>query len=249
MPRFETLHRVRAAAALLRPGKLAARPFRCPICGPGLVVRLSAEAIGVRCLRCAASAVTLSLVCALKDLRPGFRSEAVYEMSSRGPLVEFLRREVPKLTCSEYFDEVPPGDWHGGVHCQDVQRLTYPDASFGVCTSTEVFEHVPDDARGFREVRRVLQSGGLFLFTVPLDPAAPTVERALMKDGKVEHVLPPAYHGDRIRGRGKVLVYRDYGYDIVERLRAQGFEQAWIDPRFNAAFLGHGANVVAARVA
>jgi SAM-dependent methyltransferase len=184
----------------------------------------------------------------LKELRPWFGNEAVYEMSSRGPLVEFLRREAPRLTCSEYFEDLEPGAWRGGVQCQDVQRLTYAAASFDVCTSTEVFEHVPDDARGFHEIRRVLRPGGVFVFTVPLSQAAATVERAIFAEGKVEHLLPPVYHGDRIRGRGKVLVYRDYGMDIVERLRRQGFAEAWIDPRFEAAFLGHGSAVVCAQV-
>jgi hypothetical protein len=246
MARFETLHRLRAAASLLQPTKLAMRAFRCPICGPSILLRLSGDAIGVRCLRCAASAATLSLVSVLVQVRPGFRREAVYEMSSRGPLLEFLRREVPRLTFSEYFDDVTPGAWRNGVQCQDVQRLTYADRSLGVCTSTEVFEHVPDDSLGFAEVRRVLAPGGLFLFTVPLSLAAPTVERAVCKEGRVLHLLAPAYHDDRIRGRGAVLVYRDYGADITGRLLKQGFTQAWVEDRFNAAFLGYGANVVAA---
>jgi SAM-dependent methyltransferase len=246
MARFETLHRLRSAASLLQPRQLAARAFRCPICGPSMLVRLSGEAIGVRCVRCAASAATLSLVSVLSEVRPDFRAQAVYEMSSRGPLFEFLKREVPRLTCSEYFDDVSPGAWRAGIQCQDVQRLTYPDASFDICTSTEVFEHVPDDALGFAEVRRTLAPGGLFLFTVPLNLAAPTVERAALEEGRVVHLLPPAYHDDRIRGRGTVLVYRDYGADITERLLRQGFARAWINDRFNAAFLGHGANVVAA---
>jgi SAM-dependent methyltransferase len=247
MPSFETLHRVRAAASLVQPRQLALRGFRCPICGPSVLLRLSSETIGVRCLRCAASAATLSLARVLKDLRPGFMSEAIYELSSRGPWLAFLRREVPRLTCSEYFEDVEPGAWRNGVQCQDVQRLTYPDASFDLCTSTEVFEHVPDDARGFREIRRVLRPGGLFVFTVPLSAAKPTVERAALRNGKLEYLLPPAYHSDRIRGHGRVLVYRDYGVDIVERLRKHGFAEAWIDERFKAAFLGHGSPVVAGR--
>lgn len=159
MPSFETLHRVRTAASLVQPRHLALRAFRCPMCGPSVLLRLSRETIGVRCLRCGASAATLSLACVLEDARPGFRNEAVYEMPSR---------------------------------------------------------------------------------------AQATVERAALRDGKLEHLLPPAYHGDRIRGRGKVLVYRDYGMDIVERLRREGFAEAWVDGRFSAAFLGHGSAVVAA---
>jgi SAM-dependent methyltransferase len=130
------------------------------------------------------------------------------------------------------------------VLCQDVQQLTFPDASFDVCTSTEVFEHVADDARGFREIRRVLRAGGAFVFTVPLGDAEATVERAESQGGRIVHLLPPEYHGDRIRGRDRVLAFRNYGRDIVERLRTAGFAHARIDWRCREAFLGHGVGVV-----
>jgi hypothetical protein len=45
-----------------------------------------------------------------------------------------------RTAASEYFNEVAPGAWRDGVQCQDVQRLTFADASFDVCTSTEVFD-------------------------------------------------------------------------------------------------------------
>jgi SAM-dependent methyltransferase len=238
--------KVRYAASMARPGAFAARPFRCPICGPSILIRLSHEEIGVRCLRCSASAITLSMVMVLAAARPGFRNERVYELSSRGPLFEFLRREVRELTFSEYFDDVPPGASRGGVQCQDVERLTHADASFDVVTSTEVFEHVADDRRGFAEIRRVLRPGGAFLFTVPLSGAERTQERAERRDGEVRHLLPPEYHDDRIRGRGSVLVFRDYGCDVTERLVATGFSSARIEEGHRASFLGQGRGVVIA---
>jgi len=183
----------------------------------------------------------------LQSARPGFAAQALYELSARGPFVEFLRRRVPKLTCSEYFDDVPPGERRGGVLSQDVQQLTFAEASFDVVTSTEVFEHVADDTRGFREVRRVLRPGGVFIFTVPLADAQATVERARVRDGAIEHLLPPEYHGDRIRGRNRVLAFRNYGRDITRRLQSCGFGAAHIDERYATAFLGHGSGVIVAR--
>jgi SAM-dependent methyltransferase len=242
----DTAHRIRTALSLLEPRALAARPFSCPMCGPSLLVRLSAQPIGVRCVRCAGSAITLALVAVLKSVRPGFRGEALYELSARGPLYEFLRREVPRLTASEYFEGTAPGARRDGVLCQDVRRLTFADGSFDVCTSTEVFEHVADDLAGFREIRRTLRPGGAMVFTVPLSASPMTVERAVERGGKVEHLLPPEYHGDRIRGQGRVLVFRDYGADIVDRLRAQGFASAVIDRRCETAFLGQGCGVIVA---
>lgn len=198
-------------------------PAACPLCGPSVMAQLYASAIGVRCLRCAASAITMSLVSVLREEVGGLAGLHVYELSSRGPLFNWLRRHAGQVTCSEYFDGVSPGERVNGVQCQDVQRLTYAAASFDVCTSTEVFEHVPDDSRGFAELHRVLRPGGRLVFSVPMSPAAITVERAVLKDGEIRHLLPPEYHGDRIRGQGRVLAYRNYGLDILDRVRAQGF--------------------------
>jgi hypothetical protein len=44
----------------------------------------------VPCLRCAASAIALSMVSTPVVERPGFRGERVYEFSSRGPLFAYL---------------------------------------------------------------------------------------------------------------------------------------------------------------
>jgi SAM-dependent methyltransferase len=244
---FELAHRLRIAARIVDLQALRLRPDRCPLCGPTCLVKLANSDIAIRCARCGASAITMSLARVLREEVPDLADKHVYELSSRGPLLEFLRRRAGRLTSSEYFDDVPPGEARAGVLCQDVQRLTFADARFDLCTSTEVFEHVPDDLSGFRELRRVLRRGGLFIFTVPLSDADHTVERARVVNGKLEHLLPPEYHGDRIRGQGRVLVFRDYGGDVVERLRASGFESARIDGRSVRDFWGLGRPVIVAR--
>jgi SAM-dependent methyltransferase len=179
--------------------------------------------MGRRCLRCLSTALhrAVGIIIQRASLT---RETAVYELSSRGALCRYLRRTFPRLTVSELFDDVPPGAYKDGVQCQDVQHLTYASGSFDLVTSTEVFEHVPDDAAAFREVRRVMRDHGWLVFTVPIDPAAPTLERAALRDGAVVHMTTPEYHGDRLRGRGQVLAYRTYGLDITDRLHAAGFD-------------------------
>jgi SAM-dependent methyltransferase len=44
-------------------------------------------------------------------------------------------------------------------------ELPYKDASFDVVTSLGVLEHVPDDLNSVREIRRVLEPGGVFAIT------------------------------------------------------------------------------------
>jgi SAM-dependent methyltransferase len=151
------------------------------------------------------------------------------ELSARGPLAWYLLEHARSAALSEYFVDVPPGTTRGGVRCEDAERLTYADASFDLVTHTEVLEHVSDDARALAELRRVLRPGGWMLFTVPLYGTT-TVERARLREGVIEHLLPPVYHGDPARGGDPVLAFRDYGNEVVARLRAAGFVQAWIEP-------------------
>jgi SAM-dependent methyltransferase len=202
--------------------------YYCPVCdAKRIIVRLHRNQIAVRCLTCRATAVTMSLVAVLRQLVPDLSSKEIYELSSRGPLVSFLKKTCRKMTCSEYLDGIPPGDSHNGILCQDVQQLTFADNSFDLCTSTEVFEHVPNDLAGFSEIKRVLRPGGLFLFTVPLFPSPDTVERTrLDHKQQIEHLLPAQYHGDPIRDHQPVLVFRDYGKDITQRILNQGFSTA-----------------------
>jgi SAM-dependent methyltransferase len=244
MPRPEG--RWRDALVRVQWRTLRLRPWRCPLCGASLLLRAADHEHAVRCLRCRAGAVHLSLGLALRPRRPSLRGLRVLELSSRGPWVRFLQRSGARLTRSEFFDGVPPGQTRHGVHCQDVQRLSFADASFELVTHTEVFEHVEDDAAGFRELRRVLAPRGVTAFTVPIDPAAATRERVVRSsDGALRYLQPPEYHGDRLRGAGRVLSWRDYGGDIVQRLRQAGFARAWIEPP-PAGLWGCGRAVVLA---
>jgi SAM-dependent methyltransferase len=200
----------------------ARRVPTCNLCGFP-VLRLHGGDAGRRCLRCLSTFRHRAVGAVLGRL--GLRRSAhVYELSSRGALCRYLRRTFARVTTSELFDGVAPGGFRGAVQCQDVQRLTYTDGAFDLVTSTEVFEHVPDDRRAFAEVHRVLRAGGLLVFTVPLMEVGPTLERARLEGGAVVHLVEPEYHGDRLRGRGGVLAYRTYGPDILDRLRAAGFE-------------------------
>jgi len=218
--------RLRAGLALLDISQFALAFARCPFCGPSAFVRLNDRDYGVRCLRCAATAVHVAMGQALHERVPDLAIRDVCELSARGPLVDHLRRCARSVALSEYFPDAVPGQLHDGVHCQDVQQLTYADASFDLVTHTEVLEHVPDDRLAFSELCRVLRPGGLMLFTVPLTGSDSTLERARLRNGAVEHLQTPVFHSDPLRAGAGILAFRDYGYDILGRLRAAGFADA-----------------------
>lgn len=211
---------------MLVPREFALAAARCPYCGPSVFVRLRRDETGVRCARCAASAVHVALGWVLRERVPQLADCDVCELSARGPLVAFLRRAARSVATSEYFADLAPGAARDGIRCEDVQRLTYADASFDLVTHTEVFEHVPDDARAFAELARVTKPGGATIFTVPMHGGQRTLERARLREGGIEHLCAPSYHADPLRGRTGILAFRDYGGDILDRLRAAGFVAA-----------------------
>jgi len=236
------------ALSLMDWRKIAIRMMHCPVCASRQpMIRLNTNEISVRCLRCRASAITMSLVIVLHRIVPDLETKEVYELSSRGALFNYLARNSKKLTFSEFFAAVPPGSFFHGIQCQDVQNLTYDSESFDVCTSTEVFEHVPDDLKGFSEIRRVLIPLGVFIFTVPMSDQSETIERArLSPTDEIEHLLPPEYHLDPIRGHAPVLSFRNYGQDIVNRLISQGFAHAEVIVPGNEIPWGYASSVVVA---
>lgn len=237
--------RTRTALTLVQMSHLAVKSGRCPFCGPTLFVRLNADS-GVRCARCAAGVVQLSFGWVLRDEIADIGACDVCELSSLGPVAMYLRRAAKSVATSEYFEDVPSGTERDGVRCEDVQRLSYRDASFDLVTHTEVLEHVPDEARALAELLRVLRPGGTMIFTVPMHSGPTTVVRARMIGGKVEHLLEPVYHSDPLSADG-VLAFRDYGSDIADRVREAGFVDARIvAPPPRLAWLG-GLPVILAR--
>src|SRR3546814_9840327 len=111
---------------MLRWREFASRPGECPFCGPTVLLRLRREETGVRCARCAASAVHLSIGWALCTQVAELGARDAYELSSRGPLVAHLVRHARSLLLSEYFDGIAPGSVHHGrseEHTSELQSL------------------------------------------------------------------------------------------------------------------------------
>ena len=106
-----------------------------------------------------------------------------------------------------------------GRRSEDIEQLTFPDASFDVFITQDVFEHLFDPAAAFREIARVLRPGGLHIFTVPWWPDEPTLVRAVRTAEGVEHLRKPQYHHDPIDPKG-ALVVRQWGDDLMEFIQA-----------------------------
>jgi tetratricopeptide (TPR) repeat protein len=95
----------------------------------------------------------------------------------------------------------------------DITDIPYADGSFDVVLCSHVLEHIPDDRRAMRELRRVLAPHGWALLQVPIDhQRAVTFEDPSITD--------PAQR-ERLFGQHDHV--RWYGRDYVSRLVESGF--------------------------
>lgn len=111
---------------------------------------------------------------------------------------------------------------------QNLEGLTFADASFDIVLTSDVMEHVRLEQRAHEQVRRVLKPGGIYLFTVPHFRDRTTIDRVKIVDpadpSRDVDVLPREYHGDANAEDGRALAYRSFGIDLDEKLRGLGFE-------------------------
>jgi SAM-dependent methyltransferase len=138
-----------------------------------------------------------------------FRALDVAEINAAGALHGFLAK-LPRLRYSEY-----------GAGGEDIQALSYRDASFDLLLTSDTLEHVPDWRTALGETRRVLRHGGRHVLTVPLVPTrAETTD--VRKNGW--------FHGRgtgpfaAVRRQGDYRVYTVFGLDLMDALRDAGFE-------------------------
>ena len=155
----------------------------------------------------------------------------IYEISGGGAITKALA-DLPGYVGSKLEGSEDPG---GAVTCsENVERLSFADENFDLVISEDVFEHVADPERGFREILRVLKPGGRHIFTIPFHRTrTTTVVRAKPTPSGIVHLEPEEYHYDP-HSPGPSLVYTDFSWDIVDRLTGLGFEVdvvATHDPR------------------
>lgn len=148
-------------------------------------------------------------------------------------------KNVNSITGSEYLGhDYKSGDIVNGIHHEDIHELSFDDACFDLIVSNEVFEHIPSPTTALSECWRVLRPGGEMLMTTPFFVGNDkSIQRAQLVNGQLEHLLPPAYHGNPVSEEGS-LVFFDFGWDIFDIAGAGGFADCVIELYHSPKF-GH----------
>ena len=212
-----------------RPAPVYDRAGFCPICAAE--VRFTATdhwyRDHLRCSRCRSIPRERALALVLERGFPGWRSLAIHESSpaDRGISTK-LARECPGYVASQFFPGQPPGALVSGFRNENLEALTFADASFDLVVTLDVMEHVNRPDEVLREVARTLRPGGAYLFTVPTYKDRVTTERRAFfrPDGGVDHMAEPEYHGNPVSDQGALVTFH-YGYDFAELISAwSGFD-------------------------
>lgn len=96
----------------------------------------------------------------------------------------------------------------------DICNLPFEDESFDIIFCNHVLEHIPDDKKAMMELYRVLKTGGMGIFQIPIDMQRKTTfEDDTITDKK-----------ERAKIFGQYDHVRVYGTDYFDKLRAIGFK-------------------------
>jgi SAM-dependent methyltransferase len=137
-------------------------------------------------------------------LRPGM---SILHIAPAGAIARHLRR-IPGVT---YIGGDLTAEY--GPERIDVTDLRFEDAMFDAVLCVHVLEHVPDDRRAMREIRRVLKPSGWALLLVPNVDGEVTDEEPTIADPE-----------EQLRRFGQTDHVRRYGWDFVTRLEEAGLE-------------------------
>jgi len=127
-----------------------------------------------------------------------------------------LAKKCPNYSFSHYYEDIKPSSHKNGIRCENLEHTTFPDEAFDLFITQDVFEHILNPEKAFKEIARVVRPGGAHIFTVPWYPTLKeSIHRAREVDGKVVFLEEPVYHGNPIDKKGS-LVTRDWGLDLLD---------------------------------
>jgi len=188
------------------------------------------------CTGCGSIPRQRALVKVLNDHFPGWRELRIHESSPGGASSDKMKRECRHYVASQFFAHVPRGQFEGSQRSEDLEALTFPDESFDLVVTQDVFEHVLRPAKAFAEIARTLRPGGAHVYTVPYYRGKRTVVRAKPNgNGGVTYLMKPDYHGNPIDAAGS-LVITEWGDELGDFVfRSSGLTTTilnFYDPRF-----------------
>jgi hypothetical protein len=189
----------------------------CPICERQTVFIKEGEWLRDQyvCSNCRSIPRWRAVIYLLEKVFPNWRELRIHESSPSGAASVKLRAECKQYVGTHYFPDVAPGGEKRGFRCENLEKMTFDDASFDLVVTQDVFEHVLNPGKAFAEIARILKAGGAHVFTTPCYLGRKSVVRAVDSQEGIRYLEEQVYHGNPINAEGS-LVVTDWGDDLVE---------------------------------
>jgi len=169
-----------------------------------------------KCMRCQSIPRQRAIINTLNIFFPDWHNLTIHESSPGGISSNFIRDNCKNFSVSHFFQDVELGGCKQGCRCENLEKMTFDDASFDLLVTQDVFEHIMDPHAAFSEIARVLKPGGAHVFTMPwYGKQEKSKRRAKLEDGKIVHLTEPVYHGNPIDASGSLVTY-DWGRDFTD---------------------------------
>ena len=169
-----------------------------------------------KCVRCRSIPRQRAIMKVIRAQSVNWENMVIHESSPCGAPFEIMKRECKNYSYSYFYPNKKLGEFldsEGISTCQNLQEMSFPDNSFDMFITQDVFEHINEPEKAIREIYRCLKPGGKHLFTVPLYPFIETRPRIKLEEGKVVPIMKEEYHGNPISEKGSLVTY-DWGGDI-----------------------------------
>jgi len=136
-----------------------------------------------------------------------------YGCGHAGYLSDFHHRGVAisGAEIAEYAVEACRNDGYDVHQVEDFSHIPFPAREFDIVYLMQVFEHLRDPHEFFRELARILKSGGMLYLAVP---NAASIWRAIFKRNWISGWFAPFHLFHYTRGALEALAGQ-YGFDLV----------------------------------
>lgn len=188
-PRIARVYR-RISALAFQLRNFRKEKFECPICGYKGPFKDICPPTGLRkhaqCPSCLALERHRFQYLVLQSVLAGLNVSQM-EMLHIAPeecLRSFFSRQFGKYETADLYME-------GVDHKVDIQNLPFTDSTYDFVFASHVLEHIPDDRKAIKEIRRILKPNGIAILPVPV-----VAERT------IEYPQPNPYEADHVRAPG-----------------------------------------------
>ena len=189
----------------------------CPICDNSQFV-FSEQWNNLRCSQCNSAPRQRRIHFILRSKVPQWTKLRVHEFA---PIRDWVKSSAERYSASQFYPNCSLGEVVNGFENQDIERLTYADASIDLFLVEDLLEHIYHPDLAIQEMLRVLRPGGHILGTIPLEalPGRTRKRAQLDANGELELLADARYHGAPAGSNASLVVW-EYGADIQTMLRA-----------------------------